>query len=363
MMSHVSNAKEGWGTLMIDRRWRGVGRVRVPSGTKDEEEKGRMEAFLTTCYPGRLDLLIGLTGGRKRRLYTFPELWTAFHTMGLDKLPTAETIQAFAAAARKWCATLPDGEHKRKTGLTINRLATLEAEARVYDLPRLLRRDRDQSADRAVAFNRERSHMSAFARDLLATDHPLYKAVRAVRPLKPAKKARRTVGRPLEPVELEVVVAALGGAYGEAGRSMADTGMGPKELWENGFEVLPDRVHILGEKREGRDRFVPKIGPVPKPRVTRSAFEQRLKRVMKNDRKRKEPLLPRVTPYTFRRTHSHWMEMAGIPRTYRRMYRGHGPADVGDRYEEAEITAFLAQHAEQLMAYLGRARQIGLRLA
>lgn len=363
MTPHVSRAKEGWGTLMVDRRWRGVGRVRVPTGTKDGAEYQRIDAFLTTCYPGRLDLLIGLTGGRKRRLYTLPELWTAFQTMGLDRLPTAETLQAFEKAARKWVRSIPTGEHQRKMALTINRLNLVQLEARVYDLPDLLRRDRERSADRAVAFNRERSHMSAFLRDLLGVDHRLYKTLRAVPPLKLVKKPRRVVGRPLEPAELELVVAALGGGYGEAGRSMADTGMGPKELWEDGYEVLADRVLIHGEKRGGRDRFVPKIGAVPRPTVTRSAFEQRLKRVMKADRKLKEPKLPRVTPYTFRRTFAHSLEMAKIERTRRRLYMGHGAADVTDLYEEHEVAAFLAQDAERLLAYLGRARQLGLRLA
>jgi integrase len=364
MTPHTSSGKKGWGTLMIDRRFRGVGRVKVPTGTHDVAEWGRINAFLTTCYPGRIDLLRGLTGGRNRRLYTLPELWTAFHTHGLDRLPTAETLQALQTSARSWAKGLPAGEHRRKIESTIERLVHLDPAARIHDLPELLRRDRDRSNDRIVAFNRARSHMSAFLRDLLGADHRLYQALRAVPPLKPAKKqAGPRAGRPLEANELEAVIAALGGAYGEAARAMADTSMGPKEYWEDGFEALPDRVLIHGEKREGRDRFVPRLGQVPAPRISRSGFEQRLKRVMKNDRKRKEPQLPRVTPYAFRRTFAHTMELAGIPRTRRRLYMGHGPRDVTDLYEEHEIVAFLQEDAERILAHLGKARQMSMRLA
>ena len=72
--------------------------------------------------------------------------------------------------------------------------------------------------------------------------------------------------------------------------------------------------------------------------------------------------LPRITPYDFRRTHSNWMEAAGIPRTRRRLYRGHGPRDVGDLYEDHEVTAFLAEDRDRLLAYLKRPSPSGVRL-
>ena len=50
------------------------------------------------------------------------------------------------------------------------------------------------------------------------------------------------------------------------------------------------------------------------------------------------------------------MEEAGISRTRRRLYRGHGPKDVGDLYEEHEVRAFLGEDRELLLAYLKRSR-------
>ncbi len=54
------------------------------------------------------------------------------------------------------------------------------------------------------------------------------------------------------------------------------------------------------------------------------------------------------------------MEAAGIPRTRRRRYRGHGPKDVSDLYEEHEVSAALAEDRDRLFTYLKRASGIRL---
>ena len=61
---------------------------------------------------------------------------------------------------------------------------------------------------------------------------------------------------------------------------------------------------------------------------------------------------PHLVPYDLRRTYSHWMELAAIPRTRRRMYMGHAAKDVTDLYEEHEVTAFLEEDAAKLRAFL-----------
>ena len=48
------------------------------------------------------------------------------------------------------------------------------------------------------------------------------------------------------------------------------------------------------------------------------------------------------------------MESAGIPRTRRKLYLGHGAADVTDLYERHEVEAFLLEDAKKLTEFLSR---------
>ena len=44
--------------------------------------------------------------------------------------------------------------------------------------------------------------------------------------------------------------------------------------------------------------------------------------------------------------------MAQIPRTRRRLYLGHGSADVTDRYEKHELSEYLVRDSERIRAYI-----------
>lgn len=103
--------------------------------------------------------------------------------------------------------------------------------------------------------------------------------------------------------------------------SMATTGMGGGEYWGR-WSVRSDRVHIEGTKRVGRVRDVPLALRPTVPRMHRRTFEDKV-------RERTNEL----TPYDLRRTYANWLEAAGIPRTRRRLYLGHGTGDVTDLYE------------------------------
>jgi hypothetical protein len=56
------------------------------------------------------------------------------------------------------------------------------------------------------------------------------------------------------------------------------------------------------------------------------------------------------------------MEEAGIPRTRRRLYLGHGAKDVTDLYEVHDVTAYLAEDAARLGRYLDESVTPGLQL-
>jgi hypothetical protein len=59
-----------------------------------------------------------------------------------------------------------------------------------------------------------------------------------------------------------------------------------------------------------------------------------------------------IAPYDLRRTYANWLESSGIPRTRRRIYRGHGAQDIGDLYEAHEVEAFLKEDAAKISAFL-----------
>jgi hypothetical protein len=51
------------------------------------------------------------------------------------------------------------------------------------------------------------------------------------------------------------------------------------------------------------------------------------------------------------------MEEAGITRTRREHYMGHGPKTMTDRYERHEVTAYLQGDAKRLLEYIGEAQK------
>ena len=57
--------------------------------------------------------------------------------------------------------------------------------------------------------------------------------------------------------------------------------------------------------------------------------------------------------HDLRKTFSNWCEGAGIPRTRRRLYLGHGRRDVTDLYEEHDVSSFLENDAKALRRFVG----------
>lgn len=108
------------------------------------------------------------------------------------------------------------------------------------------------------------------------------------------------------------------------------TGMGWGEVTGK-WEVLEDRVAIAGTKTNTRRSvFVPPLASsVQHPTRSNKAFRTALSAVRDD-----------LSPYTFRRTFAHWMELAQIPRSRRELYLGHSTGDVTSGYETSEVEQF-----------------------
>jgi integrase len=325
-------------TLIIDRTFAGVGRIKRASGTTNPAVRRKINRMLDTFEDeGRLDLLRALRDGD----LTFMQVHDAYQRKALDQLPTADTIRPLGETMRAWIAEYEcSDKHRISLGTSCGYFESSAPKASVADIARVLERLRDSLGKaHPRSFNLARAAALAFVRHTLKKSHPLWLAVAAVEPrkYKPAVKRRPItpdVMRNLFPAPESDPVDAI--AWG-----VAVTGMGAHEYWGT-WSVGVDRIHIVGTKRDGRVRDVPRVMVPASPSMHRRTWE---------DKVRERTTI--ITPYDLRRTFANWMESAGIPRTRRRLYRGHGPQDIGDLYEQHEVETYLVEDAAKLRAWLG----------
>lgn len=328
-------------TKRIDRSFVGVGRIAKASGTTDPRTFAAMLRMLDTLHSeGNLQVLRELRDG------TFPPLvlYDAYRRNALHELPSKGTAGKLADAMRQWLSGLTDAdatpEHRRGLGYAIQRLERAMKDANVQQAADALRLVRQQYAKQPRAFNLTRSALQAFLRDTVTKAHPVYHQVAAV-PGRRVPKGKRF--HPLTPDEMrEQFPAPESDPVDAIVWTMATTGMGPGELWGS-WRVLSDRVRIDGTKREGRRREVPLVMQPQRPTLSRKAFEQRLKR--------REGVEAR--PYDFRRTYANWLESAGVNRTRRVIYMGHGTGDITSLYERHDATRYLVADAELVRGVIG----------
>jgi hypothetical protein len=338
-------------TLPIDVRIPGVGRVKKQSGVRSTRERNDLVAMLRLLpKQGYVDLVREIKAGRRALL----EVYAHFTAGTLDQLRGPRDDAALWPLAERWCDDAPVAESTRlQRRDTIARLRKLAiGSPTLRDLPALLAEFRATCAARghATTFNRAKAACQALLRDTIGRHTNAWARVSDVPGLREAKQ-----GRPgLTLSDAIVIRQQLARRSPRAARiwwSMCLTGMGPKELWEDGFQVLDDRIHIGGKKAVGRNRDVPLVDYPTQPELTREGFKSALQR-FNTKRARSEW----VTPYRARKTFDRWLQDAGIPRARRIPYMGHGRRDVTDRYELYEVEAYLRDDAAAMRGLLGPQR-------
>lgn len=324
-------------TLVIDRTFRGVGRVARSTGTLDPKVRARMSRMATALHQdGRLDLLRAVRDGQLSWL----ELYDAYRRKDLASIATGPTASPLANAMRAWVKGSDySDDHRDSLETSIRYLERVQKDACVADVAALTRELRGTlGAQHARSFNLARSAAMAFVRQTLTKAHPLYLQVQAV---EPRKVKRRVHSDPLSLAEMRSLFPDPEGCAVDAvAWTMATSGMHQKELWGR-WTVLADRIHIGGTKRGGRVRDVPLVRPPHRPPMHRRTFENAVR-----ERTRA------IEVYDLRRTYSRWLEEAQVPRTRRKMYMGHGPKDTTDFYERHEITEFLIADAAKVRAWI-----------
>jgi hypothetical protein len=338
----VPHRSHGRGTFELDRLFDGIGRVRRASGTRDPDTFRAINAMLTVLYDrGRHDVLEAIRDGKVKAVHALDR----FRRERLEDLPLGDALAPLEVAWEAYVRTIPGERHARAFRST-KRALRIGPEHTVHELPRLLEAYSKRCPPRMGEL--AKAHAQAFLRDTLHAGHPLYRAVQAIR-VAPRNRTRARIGTALPWPHLVALLRQLPAEARGMARTLAVTGMGRTEYFRDGFTVLEDRIVIHGRKRRGRAREVPRWAPVTEPMMHERKFAA---------------LLGDVPLYALRKTFAHLMEEAGIPRTRRRAYLGHGGArDVTDLYERVEVTAFLEEDAERLRRHAQKARHLLDRVA
>lgn len=333
-------------SLEIDRIIPDVGRLKRTIGTDSKAVRKEYNAMITALIrKGRIAVLQALFDD----VYGFAFAYEKYTSGELDRMPSAATMLPLHDAWEKWTVALQaktgeerqSDEHLKAHRHALTRLAERgQAQATVADLPTLLERLKHDYARKARTFNKTRASVQAFLRDLKGEGRrgALYNACADVRVL---KNKRTRAPKPQSVAQMAAAAAVLSDDVMACLWSMASTGMLPKEYWFDGWEIALGSIHVIGQKRDARDRHIPNLNRCIEPAVS--------------DRHVARALLDAAVGFQMkdmRNTFATWMENAGVPRTRRRMYLGHGAKDVTDLYEQAEIAQFLREDGDRLRAWV-----------
>lgn len=363
------------GTLMLDRSFRGIGRIHRASGFTDGRTFRAFNDALTEMAKD--------ASGREwiramQRLQIEPiDVWAKYKTGKWREPPRPETAKSLVDAITKWREDKKE-EVAAATYLGRNHLITqvkaaARAGATIEELPTVFRAVKHRMRKAPVSFNLIRNYLRAFLRDTVGTRHELYQVVKhdigaIAIPGHARKKERKR--HPLSPADVLLLASKFstthpGGAEGAPGHGhlvieMALLGTHPKEFFDDGWTQSPTYVHIHGEKRPGRDRKVPKLFPstlwphpvLKRPTITKHSFERAFAAA-------RTVAKLKCTPLDLRRSFSNWMELAQVSRSRRRIYMGHNPGDVTALYETQEMLQHIVGDGAIMRAWLDE--QLGQR--
>lgn len=334
--------KPAKGTYIIDRIFRGVGRVALRTGTHDKRRALQYEHMLEDLP---LDVVRLIVDGVLELRETY-DLWVRGET---KLLPTAQLLRPLIPTLRAWVTEHePDvsaSEQEKRVSL-VDRLEQRDATARVKEIPTLLRAHREAYRGRGSQFNHDRTICMAFARDILGKRSETHHLVAEVRRLPTPPKQKR---HPCTVREARAIALELPNRWGPVWWAMCCHGLGPKEYFSDGWKVTSGGLEVYGQKQPARNRVVPLIVSLPEG-GTDDAFEAALYRAKVG-----------VAPYDARRSYSRWLDELRLPLYQHNALMGHGPKSMRELYSWGEITEWLGGIGAQLREYVGEPIQLRVR--
>lgn len=362
-------------TFRIDRKFAGVGRIALASGTDHPPTFRRILAMLAGLASiGRLDVLAAIRDGLHKPLVVLH-----YYERGqLDRLPTTETAQGLVAALEAFQRDhVCSASYRSDLGTSVRHIkAKATKQSAVGDLPKLLRDMKPSFRTRPVAFNRMRAHMLSFAAETTGELSPLWLDVKRVRRYRKSEGQRpKTVQRrPLTVAELDQVCAAFvdvpvfagvrgGGkalrrtitkaSLADMTRSLAFTGMRPAEYWQRAGASWEDRgtyVWVNGTKTAAARRPTMHLVAPALPSCGEQLFRREFTKATE------KALRVALDAYSLRRTFASLCESAGVVESRWKAYLGHGPKTVSDVYLQTTVLPFVAEDQATAAAFLERER-------
>lgn len=379
MSIYLSN---GRGSLVVDLKFRGVGRVVAITGMKDtprgwETARG-MEEMLKNlaAEAGRRDLLRAI----KARELDLQDLWPLYRSGQWHRLPQPEELRrAFPVAVTlaerqkgktlgaigKWLPTYRTSKgtiaptHRKRLEQCYRKLERLKPDARIRELPELVRQYREhcEAAGTHREFQLTKAAVQTFLRSALGRRQSLLWAqVADIPTLVPGHgKSARRAGRTFSPTVARQIRDRLGPVHGAQWWDLCRTGMMPDEYFNGKFLDHGDRIEIRGTKvrkadltQKGRRwREIPRLGPLAGPLTRHDSFAEVLRDLGDIEG-------GHVIPYDARHTFAYWMVLASIDAARRDVYRGHSAKSMDQLYERPDqVAEFLADDAHRMQTVIG----------
>ena len=326
-------------TLMIDRRFPGVGRIQRHSGTDDPQVREEMYRMLKNLSDlGRVDVLNGL----KNNALDFVTVYDKWRKQELGKLAVVESLTTVQDAFTKWLDTaeLSEDTIAGYKGCTAS-LVKMKPRGVLTDLPEMVRKLREQGKRRGIgrSFNQTEAVVQSYLRHHYGRHHPLWLEVSAVKNLPKGIRSTRGLARSVKDVQR--VCKALKHPLGKMFWTMCVTGMNPKEYWGD-WTHDKEKVVIHGTKRKARERVVPVVDPhLVKPGCSRVYLRNQLKKIE-----------PTWKISDGRKCFSYWTLEVGIPLIRRKSYMGHVTVNLTDFYAQHELDTHLTTDGKLLRDYI-----------
>lgn len=352
----VPSLINGRGTIPIDRSFRGVGRIRTASGTTDDAVYVRMMDALDSLYDaGNLPTLEALRDGQVTAMEVYANTVkkgaTSQMTVNLDR-PLIDTINS-------WLVNHAIKDATRKS--YADHLAVLykfcNAKDQLRELVKRLDAFRKSSMKRktGTTFNRTRAVLMAFAKSEYRDTSPFYQSIRQV-PVIPNVRSGQSnmavsvgdIVRLTDAIDPKAAPMVWSMCFG--GFRLGEYLEKNQVTWETKKDRLIIHIHNPGHGNKGYTRTVMLPFPLTQSTIGDRQFRRYIDRA-------KGPLSLDVTTHTFRKCFAHWMELAGIPRTRRMAYLGHGKTDVTDIYEVHDVEKYLIEDADTFKAFVDKERK------
>lgn len=332
------------GTLSFDHVYRGVGRIRRASGTNDVKLFHRYKAMLDELYEsGRLQILRDI----KDKHISVIEVFERYRDGTLNMIPDIKAVRPIRPSVDDFIATYPKWSDGTRTSYAYqynNFLRVISPTTQIIDLPQALENYYRHclDSDTPRKFNYLKDIISRYVRATFGKETELYRQCREVEGF---SNKRRRQGRPLRPRKLFELINRLPNPYAHIACSMAFTGMGPKELYSDGWEYDSEySIRIHGQKRDARDRRIPRILDPTKPERRIDGLREQLKKLTEG----------KTQPYDLRRSYTLMLEASGIPQSRINSYMGWSERGLKDLYTSHEVEQYLKEDLELLRTHLLR---------